>query len=122
MAVIAIPANHGLAPRVAEVGDWRSQLARTFLTATGIALTIAGIRATWARLHDHLTIFDEGLLLTNANALLAGQVPYRDFYTLYPPGVFLIIAGLWKVFGISGMIPRLFGVFLHLLTGLLAGR
>jgi hypothetical protein len=69
-----------------------------------------------------LLIFDEGILLTNANLILAGQVPFRDFYTNYPPGVFLLIAGLWKVFGISGVIPRLFGVFLHLLTALLAGR
>ena len=122
MPGIGIPADDRIAAPVSEVGNWRNHLARLVLVAGGICLTIGGIWATWAGLRDALVIFDEGILLTGSNLILGGQVPYRDFYTLYPPGVFLIIAGLWKVFGISGMIPRLFGVFLHLLTGLLAGR
>jgi hypothetical protein len=80
---------------------------------------------TWARLHwlnDPFNFFDEGLLLTNAYLLLQNGVPYRDFYTNYPPGVFLLVAGVWKLAGISGLSVRLLGFGFQLALALLAGR
>jgi hypothetical protein len=91
-------------------------------TASGV-LFIA--LAAWARLHwldDPFNFFDEGLLLTDAYVLLQGGVPYRDFYTNYPPGVFLLIAGVWKFTSISGLSVRLLGFVFQLAAALLAGR
>ena len=44
---------------------------------------------------------DEGLVLAGAARVAHGQLPYRDFWTNYPPGQMLVLAGLDKVFGAS---------------------
>jgi hypothetical protein len=37
--------------------------------------------------------------LTGAERVLAGDIPYRDFWTLYAPGSFYLLALLFKLFG-----------------------
>lgn len=54
------------------------------------------------------TIYDEGLMLTGAMRVLAGQIPHRDFYAIYGPAQFYLLAGLFKVFGMSVLVERLF--------------
>src|SRR5438105_15698246 len=78
--------------------------------------------ATVHMMGDAINRYDEGLLLTNAHLILRGQVPYRDFYSNYPPGIFLIIAALWKVFGVRAIVVRLLGLAIHLAIALLAAR
>lgn len=97
-------------------------VARRALDALGVYVLVVGAWATWASLRNEVNLFDEGLILTNANLILGGQAPHRDFYTNYPPGIFLMVAGLWKLFGISGALPRLLGVLLHLIISVLGGR
>jgi len=53
---------------------------------------------------------DEGLMVYPAERVLAGQVPYRDFFSELAPGVFYIQALLFKLFGThiwSARIPAL---------------
>ena len=38
--------------------------------------------------------------------VLHGEVPHRDFYSLYGPGQIYILAGLYKVFGVSVLVER----------------
>ena len=37
--------------------------------------------------------------INNALRILDGDVPYRDFWTMYAPGHFYLVAGLFKMFG-----------------------
>lgn len=66
-----------------------------------------------------------GYNLYGAERVLAGDVPYRDFHTLYPPGIIYVNAALFKFFGAS-LYVALFGVFvfksLTTLTVYLAAR
>ncbi|MHB1355446.1 MAG: glycosyltransferase family protein [Anaerolineae bacterium] len=73
-----------------------------------------------------LNIYDEGLILYGAQRVLWGQVPYRDFWTVYGPGQFYALAGLFRVFGSSVLVERiwdtLFRAGLALVCYLLAKR
>ena len=40
-----------------------------------------------------------GDFVTAAERVLSGQVPYRDFWTMYAPGSFYLLALLYKIFG-----------------------
>lgn len=52
-------------------------------------------------------IFDEGITLTAAMRLAAGQVIHRDFYYNYGPANIYLMAGLFKIFGESVLVARL---------------
>jgi hypothetical protein len=60
----------------------------------------------------HANVYDEGLALTGAMRVAAGQIPHRDFYANYGPGQFYILAGLFKIFGESLLVERLFDLFI----------
>jgi len=48
-----------------------------------------------------LFINDEGIWLDGARRILAGQVPYRDFFTYLGPGAFWNTAAAFRVFGVT---------------------
>jgi hypothetical protein len=60
-------------------------------------------------------IYDEGIVLTAAMRVAAGQVPHRDFYTPYGPAQYYLLAGLFKLFGESILVERLFDLFIRAL-------
>jgi hypothetical protein len=60
-------------------------------------------------------LYDEGLVLTAAMRVGAGQIPHRDFYANYGPAGFYILAGLFKVFGQSLLVERLYDLFVKAL-------
>ena len=53
-----------------------------------------------------LIVYDEGVIAYGAVRLLAGELPYRDFWTVYGPGQFWAVAGLFKIFGASLLVER----------------
>jgi hypothetical protein len=57
---------------------------------------------------SQLNVYDEGLILTGASRVVAGDVPYRDFWTIYSPGQFWLLATLFRLFGQSVMTARLY--------------
>ena len=61
-------------------------------------------------------MYDEGITLTAAMRVAAGQVPHRDFYFIYGPAEAYILAGLFKVFGPSLLVERLFDLLIKALT------
>ena len=65
------------------------------------------------------TIYDEGLILTGAMRVLAGQIPHHDFYDLYGPGQVYALAGIFRLFGESILVERLYDLFLKALIGAL---
>ena len=54
---------------------------------------LAGQRLVW--------INDEGIYLDGASRMLAGQMPYRDFFVLTGPGTFWNVAAFFHLFGVS---------------------
>lgn len=64
------------------------------------------------------TVYDEGLILTGAMRVAAGNIPHRDFYANYGPAQFYIVAGLFKLFGQSVLVERLFDLIVK--AGLVA--
>lgn len=69
---------------------------------------------------------DEGIVLQGAERILAGQIPYRDFFSFYTPGSFYLLAGIFRVFGDSFLAARLslamVGALCSVVTYLLAKR
>ncbi|MCL5113739.1 MAG: hypothetical protein M1372_01040 [Patescibacteria group bacterium] len=62
-----------------------------------------------------LVFLDEGYFLHSAERIFNGQVPYRNFSLQYGPTFFYILAFLFKAFGPSILIGRLFTVFICVL-------
>jgi 4-amino-4-deoxy-L-arabinose transferase-like glycosyltransferase len=60
-------------------------------------------------------LYDEGIILTGAMRVMAGQVPHRDFYANYGPAQFYMLATLFKIFGPSLLLERIFDIFLKAL-------
>ncbi|HEY7543917.1 MAG TPA: hypothetical protein VID27_03500, partial [Blastocatellia bacterium] len=52
-----------------------------------------------------------GYSLYGAERVLDGEIPYRDFHTLYPPAIIYLNAAVFKAFGIS-LYNALFAVFI----------
>jgi hypothetical protein len=88
--------------------------------------SFVAIRALLSHGLEPLGAFDEGLLFANAQLMQDGRVPYRDFYTNYPPGIFQLVRAVlaWSNSPIWTMRWATFAA--HLATawcvGLLAGR
>ena len=58
-------------------------------------------------LRDFVTFnADEGIILSDADRILRGQVPYRDFFSLYTPGSYFLLALAFKLFGQSLVVAR----------------
>ncbi len=53
-------------------------------------------------------LFDEGISLTAGLRVSAGQVPYRDFHFIYGPALPYALAALFKVFGPTVFVARMF--------------
>src|SRR5258706_16242620 len=53
---------------------------------------------------------EEGFMLVFPERVLHGAIPNRDFLHLYGPGSVWALAGVFKVFGVSLMTERWFGL------------
>ncbi|MEM7689271.1 MAG: glycosyltransferase family 39 protein [Pseudomonadota bacterium] len=54
-------------------------------------------------------LFDDGIILTNAQRVLAGEVPHRDFYSNYGPGQPYAVAAIMALFGPDLFAARAYG-------------
>lgn len=97
------------------------RLARLLLAALGAALAFRAFEGTWAQLGGEVNAFDEGIVLSGSSGLLAGKLPYRDFFSNYAPGIYLLLAGAFEIAGQSVAVERLVGVGLHLAVSIGAG-
>ena len=60
-----------------------------------------------------VTQYDEGLVLFGAVRVMNGDVPYRDFYANYGPAQFYVLAGLFKAFGPSVLVARIWDLLVR---------
>src|SRR6266481_4944557 len=67
-----------------------------------------------------LSVYDEGLICYGAERVLGGDLPYRDFWTAYGPGQYYLLAGVFKVFGTSLLVARMYCVFVEWIVAILA--
>jgi hypothetical protein len=59
-----------------------------------------------AAMRREVNVYDEALILVDASRVAHGAVLHRDFYANYGPAQFYILAGLFKVFGVSVLVER----------------
>jgi len=55
-----------------------------------------------------MNFYDEGFAVFNATRVLDGELPYQDFWAIYPPGQLYALAGVYKLFGITLLASRLY--------------
>ncbi len=68
-----------------------------------------------APIKQPFNFYDEGLAVFNAVRVMRGQVPYRDFWSIYSPGQPYALAAVFRLFGANLMSERLFDVAMRLL-------
>ena len=91
--------------------DWRAGLRLRGVAQAGVfALFVGALFYLLAGVHLVVNAYDEGFALYGAARVAAGEVPYRDFWLVYAPGQFYLLAGLFKLFGESVLVERLWDV------------
>jgi len=85
----------------------------------GVLLVLIGIGYSLLGFDRGLNVYDEGVPVYGALRVLEGELPYRDFWTIYPPGQFLLLAAAFRVFGVSLMVERLLSVVIIALVSAL---
>jgi hypothetical protein len=73
----------------------------TWVVAAACALAVLP-----SRLFD-ANRFDEGFIVTGAMPLRDGSVPLRDFYSIYKPAQYALLALLYALFGDDSPVSRL---------------
>jgi hypothetical protein len=53
-----------------------------------------------------VNVYDEGLAVLDGARVLGGEIPYRDFWTVYPPGQSYALAGVYRLLGTSLLAAR----------------
>lgn len=67
-------------------------------------------------------IYDEAVPLVAADRMLRGELPYRDFWAVYPPGQFVTLVALFKLFGASVMTERVWHIVSQMALAVLAWK
>jgi hypothetical protein len=75
-----------------------------------VALALAALAYVVLGFNRGLSIYDEAIPVVAATRILDGDLPYRDFWIIYPPGQPYLLAALFKVFGASLVVSRLASV------------
>ena len=96
----------------------RDSLALLVLVGLGLAYQLCLFR-------EGVGLIDEGHLANAARRIAAGEILYRDVYTVYPPASFQVVAGLFELFGANLLVVRGFHIAMTLALSVLvfvAGR
>jgi len=65
--------------------------------------------------NKYISSYDEGITIYGACRILDGEIIYKDFWTVYAPGQFYILAGLFKLFGTRILTERVYSILIHIL-------
>src|ERR1700736_1438608 len=77
-----------------------------------VALTLV---ALWPAFHSPAMPMDEGMVLVYPEELLKGNLPYRDFESIYGPGNVGLLAAAYTTFGTGIFVERGVGLIYRLL-------
>jgi hypothetical protein len=93
-----------------------SKLLSTVLTYAGLFALVAAV--LFLMDGRALGVYDEGIELSAAMRIVAGQVIHRDFYYNYGPATVYMLAGLFRIVGQFVVVERMFGLFQAVTTAL----
>lgn len=88
--------------------DTSPRLADRETPALRWGLLLAAFAFLLLRIGRPPVVYDEGLILAGADRILLGEVPFRDFWNTHPPGQIWILAGLFRLFGESMVVLRVY--------------
>ncbi len=74
----------------------------------GVIILVIQIKTSFQR-------FDEGFAVYYAERILRGDIPYKDFWAVYPPGQFYTLALIFKIFGTSLLVSRIYDTLVRLI-------
>lgn len=80
---------------------------------TWIVLFVGSIMYNFYLLKFPVNFYDEGIILTGADRVLKGHLPYLDFWSMYPPGQYFTLALLFKLFGTSILTERVYDIVIR---------
>jgi hypothetical protein len=92
-----------------EVG--RNSMAVRYWTLVGVFTS--SFILLLVTLNRSVNQFDEGLILFGSVRVSFGDIPYRDFYALYGPAQFYVLAALFKLVGPSILVERLWDLIIR---------
>src|ERR1700689_4733234 len=69
--------------------------------AAAAVFALTGLWLYWLNARRFVLVGDEGIFVDGARRVLAGQVPYRDFFIVMGPGTFWLQALALRVFGVT---------------------
>jgi hypothetical protein len=93
-------------PMVRELPHNRNRAETVRGVATILAVFVASLFYLTICMNRNVNVYDEGFILFDATRILDGDIPHRDFYTIYGPGQIYVLAILYKIFGISVLVER----------------
>ena len=67
------------------------------------------------KIKTFFNFYDEGFAMFGSIRVLNGDVPYKDFWAIYPPGQFYILAGIIKLFGANLLYARIYDTLIRFL-------
>ena len=94
---------HSLPSRDERAPSW-SHRAFPWWSLPVLALT-AALQLFW--MDPFVGVYDESLVLFGADRVLHGDIPYRDFWSIYGPGAYYALAGIFRIFGETAFVGRL---------------
>jgi len=67
------------------------------------------------KIKTFFNFYDEGFAMFGSTRVLNGDVPYKDFWAIYPPGQFYLVAGIIKIFGANLLNARIYDTLIRFL-------
>jgi len=89
-----------------------SKKGETWIT---LLLFLALLPVLFLQVKTPFYIYDEGFALTGAQRVLDGEIPYRDFWSMYPPGQFYAVAAVFRLFGANILAARVYDTLVRFL-------
>lgn len=96
-----------------------ARTASTYQSALLVAAALlAGSTLIALPIKSPLNLYDEGLALVNGLRLHNGDLPLRDYWTIYPPGQSYLLAALFGVAGESVLVARSYDTLVRMALAL----
>ncbi len=76
----------------------------------GVLVLVFSFILQFIAFDTNINFYDDGIILVGAQRVLAGELPYKDFWTMYSPGQFYILAYFFKYFGESVFWLKFLGI------------
>ena len=91
---------------------FRSQIVTLTSLLAPWKVFLISITAQFIGMDRFLNLYDEGIILFGALRVFHGELPYRDFWTMYGPGSFYLTSFLYYMFGTSDIVLRVSGILI----------